>query len=252
MVLFIVIAVCALTLAGTVAAAVIVSKRKLPEFKGDSGENAVAKILGETEAGKQYVINGLLFADRENRSCQIDHVLINPRGIWVIETKNYAGRICGTDDDREWTQSLGNGETVNLFYNPVKQNRTHVYRLKDALNAGNVFFNVVVFLDRADLTGVNSAHVCSVDTLASIKTRETGVDLSAQEMELNYLKLFKLSRECPIGKREHIEKIFAMQNDVKRGICPRCGGTLVLRKGRNGEFYGCSSYPACRFFKDKE
>lgn len=32
------------------------------------------------------------------------------------------------------------------------------------------------------------------------------------------------------------------------GPCPRnnCGGTLVLRRGRFGEFYGCSNYPRCR------
>lgn len=249
--IFIIVASSLLVLAGFVAAIVFAAKGKLPESKGKRGESEVAKILGETEAGKQYVVNDLLFSDGE-RSCQIDHVLINPRGIWVVETKNYAGRICGTDDEREWTQFLGNGETVNRFYNPVKQNRTHVYRLKEALNAGNVFFNVVVFLDRADLTGVNSAHVCSLDTLSSIRTRETGISLSEQEMEGYYQKLTELARECPIGKREHVEKIRGMQDALTRGICPRCGGALVLRKGRNGEFYGCSNYPACRFSKDLE
>lgn len=249
--IFIIVAITLLVLAGIVTAIVFAAKSKLPEAKGERGENEVAKILGETEAEKQYIVNDLLFSDGE-RSCQIDHVLINPRGIWVIETKNYAGRICGADDEREWTQILGNGETVNRFYNPVKQNRTHVYRLKEALNAGNVFFNVVVFLDRADLSDVNSAHVCPLENLASIKTRETGISLSEQEMERYYQKLTELAKECPIGKREHVEKIRGMQDALSRGICPRCGGALVLRKGRNGEFYGCSNYPACRFSKDLE
>ncbi|MBO7525880.1 MAG: topoisomerase DNA-binding C4 zinc finger domain-containing protein [Clostridia bacterium] len=34
---------------------------------------------------------------------------------------------------------------------------------------------------------------------------------------------------------------------VANGKCPRCGGDLVLRKGKYGHFYGCSNYPTCKF-----
>ena len=30
-------------------------------------------------------------------------------------------------------------------------------------------------------------------------------------------------------------------------MCPYCKSELVLRKGKFGEFYGCSNYPNCRF-----
>ena len=33
------------------------------------------------------------------------------------------------------------------------------------------------------------------------------------------------------------------------GICPQCGGNLVLRNGKYGSFYGCSHYPTCKFTK---
>lgn len=29
-------------------------------------------------------------------------------------------------------------------------------------------------------------------------------------------------------------------------VCPSCRSELVLRRGKNGQFYGCSSYPKCR------
>lgn len=32
-------------------------------------------------------------------------------------------------------------------------------------------------------------------------------------------------------------------------ICPRCGGALLRKNGRYGEFWGCSSFPKCRFTK---
>ena len=30
-------------------------------------------------------------------------------------------------------------------------------------------------------------------------------------------------------------------------ICPECGGALVIRKGRYGEFTACSNYPKCKY-----
>lgn len=42
--------------------------------------------------------------------------------------------------------------------------------------------------------------------------------------------------------------IKADQSRMQGGpVCPLCGSGLVRRKGRYGEFYGCSSYPGCRY-----
>ena len=112
--------------------ALIISKKILsPRLKGRKGEIVVARILGKTISGRQYVINDLLFSDQLGHSCQIDHIYINRYGIWIIETKNYSGQIYGTIDQREWTQVLAYGNTKNHFYNPIKQNTTHIYRLAE-------------------------------------------------------------------------------------------------------------------------
>lgn len=37
---------------------------------------------------------------------------------------------------------------------------------------------------------------------------------------------------------------------AERTICPRCAGRMVLRDGRRGKFYGCSSFPHCRGTRD--
>ena len=34
---------------------------------------------------------------------------------------------------------------------------------------------------------------------------------------------------------------------VLENSCPECGGTLVKRKGKYGEFWGCGNYPRCRY-----
>lgn len=34
-------------------------------------------------------------------------------------------------------------------------------------------------------------------------------------------------------------------------LCPQCGGILMLRKGKFGEFWGCASFPLCRYTRNK-
>ena len=61
-----------------------------------------------------------------------------------------------------------------------------------------------------------------------------------------------LCERCNVGKSDKIEGISQTppkeQNDE---LCKWCGGKLVLRQGKNGEFYGCSNYPKCRYTRAK-
>jgi len=34
---------------------------------------------------------------------------------------------------------------------------------------------------------------------------------------------------------------------TKGGICPKCGGDLIMREGKYGTFIGCSNYPNCKY-----
>lgn len=217
--------------------------------KGARGEYAVANILGHSVDGVQYVINDLLFDTGEDKSCQIDHVLINHSGIWVIETKNYAGLILGGEDQREWTQVLAGGNVRNKLYNPIKQNLTHIYNLADYLHAGHIFHNVVVFLPNADISNVHYPEVYTIEELRRIKTAETGIHLSSEEMELFYSQLLNLRDSATVTHAQHVRNIREQQEQLESGICPRCGGKLVLREGVYGSFYGCSNYPKCTFKK---
>ena len=40
---------------------------------------------------------------------------------------------------------------------------------------------------------------------------------------------------------------YVKKQKEKSGMCPKCAGALVLRKGKYGKFYGCSNYPKCRY-----
>ena len=95
--------------------------------KGFWGELKIRFILGFNRKGKKYVFNNYKMI-LNGKSTQIDHIVVNKNGVFVIETKNYAGIIYGDEKDHKWLQVPAGGNVENEFYNPVKQNRTHIYQ----------------------------------------------------------------------------------------------------------------------------
>ena len=75
-----------------------------PQNIGKRGERRVARKLDWLS--KEYItLNDLLLPTRYGTT-QIDHVVVSPYGIFVIETKNYKGWIFGHENSEEWKQSL--------------------------------------------------------------------------------------------------------------------------------------------------
>ncbi|MDO9535550.1 MAG: restriction endonuclease [Bacillota bacterium] len=48
--------------------------------------------------------------------------------------------------------------------------------------------------------------------------------------------------------KEMAEEVATKQ--ISSNDCPNCGNQLVLRNGKRGSFWGCSSFPKCRFTRD--
>jgi hypothetical protein len=66
-------------------------------YKGGwAGEKRVAKLLEDTLNDEYSLLNGLNFY---NGGGDIDHVVLGPTGVFVIETKNWSGRIVCNGDE---------------------------------------------------------------------------------------------------------------------------------------------------------
>lgn len=54
-------------------------------------------------------------------------------------------------------------------------------------------------------------------------------------------------------KGQQVEDTYSLdsliEEEEKQNICPYCKTELVARKGKYGDFYGCSNYPKCKFTK---
>ena len=216
---------------------------KRPSTRGKHGENKVRRVIGETVENEQYVINDFILVN-DGKSSQIDHIVINPHGIFVIETKNYSGEIYGSENQREWTQVLAYGKVKNKLYNPLKQNATHIYNVKKIVGRLPVY-SLVVFVQN----NTHNIDAKNVIPLSALKTAlQSGeIILTVEQMQTAYNLL--LSNQSDISTKEHVQNIRKQQQNLELGICPRCGGNLVLRNGKYGEFWGCSNYPKCKFTK---
>ena len=217
---------------------------KTPEAIGRQGEGSVRWIIGETVEGVKYVINDLI-VENDGRTSQIDHIVINSGGVFVIETKNYSGKIYGSENQHEWTQVLAYGKTKNKLYNPLKQNTTHMYNVKRIV--GNLpIYSVVVFVQN-NTQHIEAPRVIPLSNLKSYLASGTPI-LTPEQMRTAYEALINSRSE--VSTAQHIANVKAQQLNLELGFCPRCSCKLVVRNGAHGPFWGCSNYPKCKFTKN--
>lgn len=231
-----------------VALLLLVFWLKSPKGKGMIGELRVKLTLGKNVENEKYVINNLMIENDEGKTSQIDHVLINKNGIFVIETKNYAGRIYGKENHLEWTQVLAYGKIKNKLYNPLKQNATHIYRIKKIIGNELPIISVVVFV-RGNTQYIEANNVYNIKELKREIKKLREEQIQSDKIKEIYYKLEELKKNCSVSNKQHIKNIDKMKKELNEGVCPRCGANLIKRNGKSGEFLGCSNYPKCKFTK---
>lgn len=218
-----------------------------PAFKGFLGEQQVKKQLCKNKLSKTLSVNDLLFIS-DGKSVQIDHVLINSQGLFVIETKNYSGRIYGSDAQLEWTQVLGRSKFK--FYNPVKQNATHVFHLKKLLLPKKIPVHSVVVFVKNNTSYITSNSVIGISSLPEYLAKYRADILSESEIDELYDFFMDIKANTDITKHEHLKSVDELKQKLDNNICPRCGGNLLVRSGKYGDFFGCVNYPDCTFTKN--
>lgn len=125
--------------------------------KGRYGEYLTWKCLKSYERdGGRFLFNCYLPAEN-GKTSEIDVILIHSSGIFVMESKNYSGWIFGKETDSHWTQTLPNGKgkaRKERFYNPVKQNATHIKWLKNIISFPIPIYSIIVFSKRCTLKNI--------------------------------------------------------------------------------------------------
>ncbi|WP_417362527.1 nuclease-related domain-containing protein [Gallaecimonas pentaromativorans] len=128
-----------------------------PSAKGRRGEARLASRLQKLgQPYRQFHDVTLRFGDG---TTQIDHLLVSPFGVFVIETKNYQGWIFGGEKQRYWTQSLY--RTKTRFQNPLNQNYKHCLAVEALLGlAKGEAISLVAFVGEATFKTALPDNVC--------------------------------------------------------------------------------------------
>ena len=231
------------------------------EIKGGFGEYL-------TKYYSKLVLDGLVIHDvlidgEDGYTSQLDLVIVGLKGVYVVEVKFFENaRIYGDGKKSKWYYYRG-GKKFDI-YSPFKQNKKHIAYLKEFLkDFGDVpCFSVLAILcddvkvtnlnddkenpDTVVITGLNVLE----DALGAIGKNKPVVFDETKKQEI-YDYIIKNQHQGEEARQEHKEQVKAYKNNAeeleKQKICPYCKTELVLRKGKFGEFYGCSNYPKCRY-----
>ena len=222
-----------------------------PKGRGWFGEVLTTWALGKDKEGKWRVMSGLIIEGKDGRTTEIDQIVVNSNGVFVIETKNYAGKVYGDDSCSEWTQVLAGGKLTHKHYNPVKQNGTHVYMLKNALDLP-IHINDCVVMVRGNIKNISSDRVFSLFGVRKFLRTKRYPGLSESDVEMIYGKLQHIKKTTKVTPEQHRENVRRHVASVESGLCPRCGAALVEVDGEEGRMMSCSRYPECAFKMPKK
>ena len=109
---------------------------RTPAPKENAGERRVQSVL--TRRYRDWPLLNNVLLPYGGGTVQIDHILISPAGVFVIETKDMGGWIFASPGQQRWTQTFRAGRWSRMmgikskrftFYNPLLQNEGHATAL---------------------------------------------------------------------------------------------------------------------------
>ncbi|MBP3327757.1 MAG: topoisomerase DNA-binding C4 zinc finger domain-containing protein, partial [Clostridia bacterium] len=136
----------------------------------------------------------------------------------------------------------------------------HIKYLKSFLqDFGDVpcFSVVTVICDDFKVDEIGNGDTAICNSLPSMKkvihliadNKPVVFDEKRKQEIYDYIKSNQI--EGKDSRIEHKENVIRYKENIdemkEQKICPYCKTDLVLRKGKYGEFYGCSNYPKCRY-----
>ncbi len=167
--------------------------------------------------GAKFLFN--VYIPKDNgETTEIDVLMISPKGIFVFESKNYSGWIFGSENQKNWYQTLPTGKGRSRkehFYNPIMQNCSHIKHLKLLIGEQFPTYSIIVFSERCTLKSItlkySDAIVIKRDNVlhvvSDIYERTSEHILSEKEIINLYEKLYPFTQVSDAQKTQHIANI---------------------------------------------
>ena len=172
---------------------------------------------------KGKILFDLYIPTADGKYVQVDILFISPKGIFVIESKNYSGKISGNEFDEKWSikkdysydtqYNYNRSKKENGFYNPVKQNQKHIEAIQYHFK-GIPCFSLIAFSERCKLESIKvsskTAYVFNRYAMINVFSRiyNSNPDVLSDDM-INYITVH-LQQFCDADsnvKKSHNDKI---------------------------------------------
>lgn len=121
--------------------------------------------------GYKKVFHSCYIPTTPGHTTEADIIMVHECGVFVLECKNYSGWISGRGEEEKWIQCQERyGEIKKKeFYNPIKQNDTHLIYLDKFIDQDVPYYSYIVFvgdclIQDIELTS-NEACVCKLKDL---------------------------------------------------------------------------------------
>lgn len=167
------------------------------------GEAAVREALALNFSSPSYHLLNNVTLPIKDGTTQVDHILVSRYGIFVIETKHYAGSISGDPYAAEWTQVRFTKQYK--FQNPIRQNYLHVAAVAELLEflPSEQIHSVVVFTGDATFKTERPPQVVTLGELIALIDKYSAERLTQNRMHF-----------C-VGRLECHRKAISGQTDVE-------------------------------------
>jgi hypothetical protein len=172
-----------------------------PERIGDLGEYKINIQLDQLPKNCRS-ISDLMLPNSKSKSgySQIDHIILSPHAIFVIETKNYAGTIYGDFERSKWSV---NGKFTMM--NPFHQNYGHIKAIHTLIPHVDIsrFVSMVSFTRRCTFK-VN-------DELRKIQSNELIVyDTELSEFIARKVNVLKLITDTSVFTEDQVSEMYIL------------------------------------------
>ena len=102
---------------------------------GRRGEHFASHLISEVLDDRDILLTNVKLS-YDGKRTELDNVIINNRGVFIIEVKNYSGMLVGEEDDFEWVKNKVT-DAGNIYQktvkNPIPQVKRQIYILSGRL-----------------------------------------------------------------------------------------------------------------------
>jgi hypothetical protein len=219
--------------------------------KGAEGERLTAKALDPLKTDGHILLNDLRIPGKRSN---VDHILIGPTGVYVIESKNYSGKVRitrrtvtlnGRHRDRDIREVLREAELVET----VLAGRPEA-----------VVVRPLLWLHAAEVTGsMFSEPVVQGVRIGSSRKLTAWIRGQARVLSQGDVQAIAGTLSSSLGRKDQVARPplqpaapawpdASPEAPGARGSPCTCGGVFVVRSRRSdgARFLGCSRFPKCR------